>query len=401
MLGWDLMPEEVIKQISDSNCKWDYFGIVIYDEFYADPEVGWRNQFFIMKSSGEWKFRIVPNRLIFEGYWHPYVSPKPKKRFSLFGGMKIYNKMGGKILWTNENDFVRRFSSREPLSQEKLLEKVITKYETIFKWMLVGYNKKEIFWENIKRDAAKGVLDCYEVRQEEIVNSFTDVTRKYWKNQRGIAARSHRTMLFRSQIFKHRRSSQSGGCEIFGTNEGSFAKKVLYYVRSEMLKGAGNTIEGESWEEALIYAIASNGDFFGTGMMKFNEKMLYKKFIKSIEIPPIAKLDAELLFDIKLYSRFLAIYISKMKKDWAVIDEDMNGKGMKKARDDYEVKNILKWDQETRKRRKHLEKHPEDDDQSNDGLCEVCQEIYKEKVMKKAKRKKRKGIVNCGVIVFL
>jgi hypothetical protein len=104
--------------------------------------------------------------------------------------------------------------------------------------MLVGYNKREAFWENIRRDAVKEVLDCYEIRLEEIVNSFTDVTRKYWKNQRGIAARSRRTMLFKSDIFKHRRSAQSAGWETFGHREGSFAKKVLYYVRSQMLRGA-------------------------------------------------------------------------------------------------------------------------------------------------------------------
>jgi hypothetical protein len=156
---------------------WDYFGKIIEDENYADPEVGWRNQFFIMKSSGEWKFRIAPNWLIYDGFWKPFSPPKPKKKFSLFGGMKIYNNME-KILWTNEKDFVKRFTSREPLSQEKLLEKFILKYETIFKWMLVGYNKRETFWENIKRDWTKGVLDCYEIRLEEILNSFTDVTLK-------------------------------------------------------------------------------------------------------------------------------------------------------------------------------------------------------------------------------
>jgi hypothetical protein len=81
-----------------------------------------------------------------------------------------------------------------------------------------------------------------------------------------------------------------------------------------MMRNAGRPIEGIEWEEALLYAMASNGDFFGTGMMKFNEKMLYKNFFKVIEIHPIAKLDAKLMFDIKFYARFLAIFISKMKK---------------------------------------------------------------------------------------
>jgi hypothetical protein len=80
------------------------------------------------------------------------------------------------------------------------------KYETILFWLLVSFNKKEIFWHNIRRDHAKGKLDCYEIRLEEIVNSYTDVTRKYWKNQRGIAARSRRTKLVKSDLFINRRN---------------------------------------------------------------------------------------------------------------------------------------------------------------------------------------------------
>jgi hypothetical protein len=91
-IGWDRMPEEVVKQIADCNCMWDYFGKIIEDENYADPEVGWRNQFFIMKSSGEWKFRIAPSRYIYDGFWKPFAPPKPRKKFTLLGGMKIYSK---------------------------------------------------------------------------------------------------------------------------------------------------------------------------------------------------------------------------------------------------------------------------------------------------------------------
>jgi hypothetical protein len=59
----------------------------------------------------------------------------------------------------------------------------------------------------------------------------------------------------------------------------------LYYVREEMLRGVEYRIQGMKREEALLYAIASNGDFFGTGMMKFSKKMLYKNFLKIIGIP--------------------------------------------------------------------------------------------------------------------
>jgi hypothetical protein len=97
----------------------------------------------------------------------------------MFGGMKRYIREKKMMNWTNEDKFVERFKDRSVLTQEKLLEKFNMKYETIFKWLLVGYNKREPFWQNIKRDAANGVLDCYEIRLEEIVNMFTDVTKKY------------------------------------------------------------------------------------------------------------------------------------------------------------------------------------------------------------------------------
>jgi hypothetical protein len=168
-------------------------------------------------------------------------------------------------------------------------------------------NKKEAFWDNIKRDHANGQLNCYELRLEEIVNSFTDVTRKYWKNQKGIAARNKRTKLFKSDLFVNRRNQKCYGWETMGNRVGSFAKKILSFVRSKVMSSAGNQIGGIEWEEALLYAMASNGDYFGTGMMTHNEKKLYKKFLHVIEIPQIARLDDELVFDIKFYTRFLAI----------------------------------------------------------------------------------------------
>jgi hypothetical protein len=201
-----------------------------------------------MKSSGEWQFRIMPEFRISEGYWHPFSPPKPKIKFEIKGEMKIYNKRETEI-WTNEGKFKERFEKRKPLTQKDLLEIFYLKYETIFKWLLVGVNKREAFWDIIKRDASRNMLDCYEIRLEEIVESFTGVTKKYWENQRGIAARKKRTMLFRSDIFKHRRTdNECYGWETFGNREGTFAKKVLYYVREEMLKKAGCRIEGEKWE---------------------------------------------------------------------------------------------------------------------------------------------------------
>jgi hypothetical protein len=48
-------------------------------------------------------------------------------------------------------------------------------------------------------------------------------------------------------------------------------------------------------------------------MSRFNEKQLYKKFLKVIEIPPLGRLDTSLIDDSSFYARFLAILTTKMK----------------------------------------------------------------------------------------
>jgi hypothetical protein len=52
-LEWNDMPEKIIEEIKGCNCIWDYYGKVVTDENYADPNVGWVNDFFIMKSDGQ------------------------------------------------------------------------------------------------------------------------------------------------------------------------------------------------------------------------------------------------------------------------------------------------------------------------------------------------------------
>jgi hypothetical protein len=93
-----------------------------------------------MKSTGEWKFRISPNIRIYEGFWKPFNPSKPKMKFSVFGVTKIYTDE--KNYWTNEYEFIKRYNEREPLTQNQNLNKFMLKYETIFRWMLVEFNKK-------------------------------------------------------------------------------------------------------------------------------------------------------------------------------------------------------------------------------------------------------------------
>jgi hypothetical protein len=253
-----------------------------------------------------------------------------------------------------------------------------------------GRKQKRSFWDVLKRDASKNLLDCYEIRLEEIVESFTGSTKRFWRHQKGIAARKKRTMLFESDIFRNRRNNgECYGWETLGCREGTCAKKVHYFVREQLLKKAGYRIEGVEWEETLLYAIASNGDFFGTGMMALSEKQLYRKFCKVIEIHSIARLDNEVIKDIQFYSRLVAIYNSKMKKYWVRIDGNMKGQGRRNENIIHELKVQREDERNLEEINNYLLEHPECDFRKNDGYCVTSKAVYKEEVFNK-KRKKRK-----------
>jgi hypothetical protein len=56
--------------------------------------------------------------MIHDGYWKSVSLRKPKKKFSLFGGMKIY--ANERDNWTNECDFLKRYNEKEPLTQTQI-----------------------------------------------------------------------------------------------------------------------------------------------------------------------------------------------------------------------------------------------------------------------------------------
>jgi hypothetical protein len=61
-----------------------------------------------MKSTGEWKFKICPDTYIYDGYWKAFEPRKHKKKFALFGWMKIYTNE--KNYWTNKSYFMKRYN---------------------------------------------------------------------------------------------------------------------------------------------------------------------------------------------------------------------------------------------------------------------------------------------------
>jgi hypothetical protein len=84
-----------------------------------------------------------------------------------------------------------------------------------------------------------------------------------------------------------------------------------------------------------------------------------KNFEGVIKIPPFGHLDFELKLDLEFYARFLALYVTKLKRDWVKIDEDFSGKGAVKYHRDCKLKRIIKLDADSNKKLKKDEKHPE------------------------------------------
>jgi hypothetical protein len=233
--------------------------------------------------------------------------------------MKLFTN--DKTLWVSEIEFLKRYRSRIPDTRIGIYNRYVEKYKKIFSWLCIAFNGKEKFWEILKRDYENNKLDYYEVRLEEIMNTCMSNDRKYWKMQCTIASRRRRTQLFRERLFKHRNDKEKNYCDNFGYRGSSFKHRVLFNLRREIIHSVGHQFYGIEYEERLLYSMAANSELFGTGMTRFNEKQFYKKFLKIIEVPPLERLDVSLMEDFRFYARFLAIYVTKMKKDWIKKDQ--------------------------------------------------------------------------------
>jgi hypothetical protein len=119
--------------------------------------------------------------------------------------------------------------------------------------------------------------------------------------------------------------------------------------------------------------------------------------LKVIEIPPIARLDAELVFDIKFYARFLAIFLSKMKKDWEKIDQDMSGKGKRNMVKEQERQKVEKMHKENKRKNDYFKEHPESDDLLMMECVIVVEKYSKIKKGKGSRRRERKRTETFGI----
>jgi hypothetical protein len=90
--------------------------------------------------------------------------------------------------------------------RNKLFKKFKIKYETVFNWLSVLFDKREVFCKMRENDFKNDIFNtCFEIRLDEIVCRCMDISRKYGKTPKTISSRKRRTQLFLSDIFKDRK----------------------------------------------------------------------------------------------------------------------------------------------------------------------------------------------------
>jgi hypothetical protein len=196
--------------------------------------------------------------------------------------MKLFTN--DKTYWVSESKFFKKYRTRIPNTRIRIYDRYKEKYKTILNWLCVAYNGKENFWEVLKRDYENDKLECYEISLEEIINTCTSSERKYWRTQCTIASKRRRTQLFQGRLFKQRNDRQKKVYDNFGYKSSIFKHQILFSLKREIIRGVGDEFYGIDYEEKLLYSMTANSELFDTGMTRFNEKQLYKKFLKVIEV---------------------------------------------------------------------------------------------------------------------
>jgi hypothetical protein len=107
--------------------------------------------------------------------------------------------------------------------------------------------------------------------------------------------------------------------------------------------------------------------------------------LKVIEIPPLWLLDFELKLDLGFYTRFLALYVSKIKRDWVKKEEKFSGKNPKRYIGDCWTKRLLKIGADFVRARTKYKNYPE---LFEPGFEERTKKVVRK--FEKGKRKKRK-----------
>jgi hypothetical protein len=134
--------------------------------------------------------------------------------------MKLFTN--DKTVWVSESEFFKKYRTRIPNTRIGIYDRYKEKYKPILHWLCVAYNGKGKFWEVLKRDCENDKVGCYEDRVEEIINTCTSNSRKYWRNQCTRVSRRRRTQLFQGRMFRYRYEKQKEFYDNFGYKSSSF-----------------------------------------------------------------------------------------------------------------------------------------------------------------------------------
>jgi TusA-related sulfurtransferase len=76
----------------------------------------------------------------------------------------------------------------------------------------------------------------------------------------------------------------------------------------------------------------------------------------------------------------------------------MDGQGMRKAKQDHELKVIKDDEESTNEINEHMKEHPEHDFRIKDGSSLYGKAVYRDKIYRKKKKKRKKRFENYGAI---
>jgi hypothetical protein len=149
--GFNYIPEELMREVKECPYFWDFYGNHVYLIENEEYEIWYQNNFFIMKPEGKWIFRTSDDYLSEEdGFRGPYIEPKLNQRVISIQGVNMYK--GHEEIMVSEEEFYQRCKSRSPITRRELFEKFRIKYETVFNWLCVSFDRREVFWKMLEDD---------------------------------------------------------------------------------------------------------------------------------------------------------------------------------------------------------------------------------------------------------
>jgi hypothetical protein len=79
--GFHHIPEALIKEVKGYPYFWNFYGNHVYLIENEEYEVGYQNNFFVMKPEDKWIFRTKDDYLSeADGFKEPYIELKPNQR---------------------------------------------------------------------------------------------------------------------------------------------------------------------------------------------------------------------------------------------------------------------------------------------------------------------------------